>query len=468
MNPQSNRILYAVLPAVVLLFGPGTAAAQNTPEMREILNRLERLEQENQSLAREVHALRQEIAGLRSDPPDQAANAVTSSGTQTSASENQSQTEAQAIERTRIDELAQTKVEASQKFPIRLTGMALFNAYVNGRSNGDNDNPVIGSLYGGEATGGATLRQSTIGLLFNGPHIFADGKVSGSLYMDFFGGSTSSIGHLFRIRTAAINFDWTNTSFMAGQDKPLISPRDPDSLAQVGVSPLTGAGNPWLWQPQVRIEQRFKFDNDNGLRAQAAVFQTSNPAQTPSSATAYQTESSRPGAEARVEYWHRWGESGRLEIAGGFHFNRNHLGAYSLPSNVYSMDWFFRPIQRIEFSGMFFQGRNVPVLGALPPGFTIFPNGQAASVSSSGGWAQMHVPITSRLAWNIFGGEQVNRESDLLSGNAASNAAYFSNFMYRLAPNVILSLEGGQVRTNYFLVGNRLNDHYDVALGYLF
>jgi hypothetical protein len=40
--------------------------------------------------------------------------------------------------------------------------------------------------------------------------------------------------------------------------------------------------------------------------------------------------------------------------------------------------------------------------------------------------------------------------------------------MYRLAPNVIVSLEGGQVRTAYYQIGNRLNDHYDLAIAYLF
>jgi len=80
----------------------------------------------------------------------------------------------------------------------------------------------------------------------------------------------------------------------------------------------------------------------------------------------------------------------------------------------------------------------------------------------------MRIPITSRLAFNIYGGEQVNRGSDLVSGSIGGNAAYFSNFMYRLAPNVIVSLEGGQVRTSYYQIGNRLNDHYDLAIAYLF
>src|SRR5262249_14436374 len=143
-------------------------------------------------------------------------------------------------------------------------------------------------------------------------------------------------------------------------------------------------------------------------------------------------------------------------------------GDVSLPSDVYSVDWLFRPFEKIELTGMLFHGRNVPVLGALPPGFTILPTGSIIPVQSTGGLAQLRIPITSRLAFNIYGGEQVNRDLDLLPGNPQSNAAYFANFMYRLAPNVIVSLEGGQVRTAYYQIGNRLNDHYDLAIAYLF
>jgi len=463
MTPHAARhYSRTLLITLFLCGGAATTVAQNTPEMREVLSRLERLEKDNETLTGEIRALRKELAALHA-PATEAEVA-----TQPAATEQPPANETQAVQRARIDEMNQTKVESSQKFPIRITGMALFNAYLNGQYNGGTNNPPVASLGSADSTGGATLSQTTLGLLYNGPQTFADGKLSGSLYMDFFGGSTASIGHLLRIRTASINVDWTNTSIMFGQDKPIISPRDPDSLAQVGYSPLTGAGNPWLWQPQIRVEQRFTLSQDNGLRVQAGVFQTSNPNNMLASAESYQVEESRPGAEGRVEYWQRWGETGRLEIAGGIHYNRNHLGGFSLPSDVYSVDWFFRPFQKVEFSGMFFHGRNVPVLGALPPGYTLLPNGQIVPVRSNGGWAQMKIPITSRLAFNIYGGEQVNRNTDLVFGNSGSNAAYFSNFMYRLAPNVILSLEGGQVRTAYYQIGNRLNDHYDLAIAYLF
>jgi hypothetical protein len=42
----------------------------------------------------------------------------------------------------------------------------------------------------------------------------------------------------------------------------------------VGVSPLTAAGNLWDWNPQVRVEQRFSFGENSGLKAEAGVYET--------------------------------------------------------------------------------------------------------------------------------------------------------------------------------------------------
>lgn len=450
------------------------ALAQDTPEMREVLSRLERLEETNQALADEIRALRKELGDLRATAPAAQQASSASSDGQTAQSTQESTSETRVIAQSRIEELAQTKVEASQKFPIRITGMALFNASLNGRFNNQSDNPTIASLLPGDATGGGTLRQSTLGLLFDGPYTFAGGRVSGSLYMDFFGGSTSSLNHMVRLRTASINLEWANTTIMVGQDKPIVSPRDPDSYAQVGVSPLTGAGNLWLWQPQIRVEQRYSFNQDTGLKAQVGVFQTSllNTASDPNSYAAQlpgqQTEESNPGAESRLLLWHQWSETSRVEIAGGFHVNRNHVGRFSLPSNIYTLDWFYRPFQKLEFSGAFFHGRNVAVLGGLRQGYDVLPGGIWLPVVSTGGWAQLRFPVTQRLAFDLYGGQQDDLSRDLVTGFIGKNQAYFANVMYRLAPNVVVSLEGGQVRTNYFQIGNRLNDHYDLAVAYLF
>jgi hypothetical protein len=441
------------------------AYGQTTPQVEQILSRLDQLEKENQALLEEVRALREQVSGLRTEP-----------GQAGSAQAAQAAADHETVQDNRIDEQAQTKVEASEKFPIRVTGMALFNASVNGRYNGDQENPLVASSAPGEMTGDGTLRQSTLGILFNGPQTFWDGRISGSLYMDFFGGGTYSLDHLVRLRTAAINIDWKNTSVMFGQDKPIISPRNPNSLAQVAYSPLSGAGNLWLWQPQARVEQRFTLGENTGLRAQAGAVITSS-LDYPSDYSAYTapvpqpeySEYSRPGAEARLELWHQWSANDRIEIAGGYHYNQNRVVETLVPTEVYSFDWLLRPVSKLEFSGMVFHGQNVAPLGALPQGFLVYGyDSEVTAVHSTGGWAQFRVPITSRLAWDVYGGQQDDRNSDLAYGYIGKNQGYFTNLMYRIAPNVIVSIEGGQVRTTYLGMGNRLNDHYDLGLAYLF
>lgn len=465
MKRDFSKFLCVCMTAIFAI-PSGPVYAQSAPQVQQILDRLDQLEKDNQALLEEVHALRQELSALRTTPPENAAPSE--------ANAAQATVERQAVTENRVDELAQTKVESSQKFPLRITGMALFNASVNGRLNGNAENPLIASVTPGEMTGDATLRQTTLGLLFNGPETFLGGKISGSLYMDFFGGSTLSLDHELRLRTAAINLDWKNTSLLFGQDKPIISPRNPDSLAQVGYSPLTGAGNLWLWEPQARIEQRFSLGENTGLRFQAAAISTSsldypaNPNQY-GQPGATQQEYSRPGGEGRVELWHSWGDTGRFEIAGGYHYNQNRIVETLIPSEIYSADWFLRPISKLEFSGAFFGGQNVETLGGLPQGFIVHTyHARVNGVHAIGGWAQIRVPITARLAWDLYGGQESDRSSDLAFGYIAKNQGYFTNLMYRIAPNVLVSLEGGQVRTTYLGLGNRLNDHYDLGLAYLF
>src|SRR5258708_3373877 len=134
--------------------------------------------------------------------------------------------------------------------------MVLFNAFLNGRANGGAQDPLVASTLNSVSGSGASVSQSIIGLRFQGPRVLGGGQVRASFDMDLWGGSSSSLNHLMRIRVATAQVDWKNSSIIVGQDKPIVAPRDPYSLAQVAFSPLTAAGNLWLWQPQVRFEQR--------------------------------------------------------------------------------------------------------------------------------------------------------------------------------------------------------------------
>jgi hypothetical protein len=462
--PLSMKVVCPVI--TLLLASPGIRAQEKT-ELQQILDRLDRLEQENHKLADEVHALRTELAAARTLP----------AGAQTA--ETPPPPEAPLEERVQVAEqraadLSQEKVEASQRFPISLTGMLLFNAFLNGKNAAGNENPTTVSATSGPATNGATIAQTVLGLRFESPKALWGAQVNGSVFFDFYGGDGTSLDHSARLRTADIQFDWANTSVMVGQDKPLIAPRDPFSLAQVEVSPFTAAGNLWLWSPQVKVEERFKFGDDSGLRAQLGVYEMGGTymSETYSDSTIYSNSrvesSAGPALEGRFEFWHKFGERKRIELAPGFHTAQTTQDGASVPSRLFSFDWFANPWEKIEFTGAFYSGENIAGLGTIGPGYFVLDQTLVRPVQAIGGWTQLAWLATPKLSFHLIAGQHNNQASEVSEGLIYKNQGYAANLVYRLAPNVLFSLEGMQLRTSYAGSGTRLNNHYDLGVAYLF
>ena len=443
---MSSRVLVSglmmILPATIV------APAQTNPELKQIVERLDRLERENQSLRRELEALRDEL------------HPTAAPGIE----------ERLAIQESHTAEQAQTKLEASQRFPIRLTGMALANAFINSKQNGGVDYPTIAFLNRGNATAGASWHQTVIGLDYRGPQTLWGGTVRGSLFMDFFGGTSLPNGQLIRLRTAEIALDWDSRTFMIGQDKPIFSPRNPDSLAQVGVAPLAGSGNLWFWEPQARFEQRFKFGEGLSLQAQAGVVQTSEFLANVPASVASTVERYRAGGETRIGIAYASQSDRRIELGSGFHYSISHVAAASVPCDVVSIDWLFAPARWMDLQGAAYTGQNLANfgLGAIRQGFTVLSPRNVLPIHAKGGWTQLTLRPSERLSFHLMGGLHDGRNRDLLSGDIAGNHSYGGNIFYHLAPNVILSLEGMQTRTHYLGSGIRLNNHYDLAIAYLF
>lgn len=435
-------MLTKITPAFLLALALARPAlCQTSPDIQKVLDRLDTLEEENRKLLDEIHELRTELIERNSERLD--------------------------VQENRTAELDQSKVGTSQKMPVTLTGMLLFNAFENGRNGGSAQDPTAANLNAAPAFSGASLRQTVLGLKFNGPDLPGGGKASGQFYMDFFAGTSSPFNNLLHIRIATLDLNWNNFTLSVGQDKPIISPREPTSLAQVGVSPLTGAGNLWDWEPQVRIQQRFLIGEDTGFLAQAGVYQTaeSYPG-TLSDEYAGTLERARPGYEGRLEFF-RGTANRRIEIAPGFHFSTTHVAGDSVPSQIFSLDWLLRPASLVEFTGEFFHGENVAGLGARQ-GFDILPSDDVIPVHSQGEWGQIAVFPASRLSLHIYTGEQHDQASDVAPGGVTRNFVYAGNLMYKLAPNVVAAFEASQARTQYLGSLLRLNNHYDLALAYLF
>jgi hypothetical protein len=445
-----TRFLGVSLLAVALA---RTATPQTSPDIQKVLDRLDKLENENRMLLDEIHALRDELEQSRAAPAG--------------ASMPVPLAERLDVAENRIAEMAQSKVEGSQKLPVSLTGMFLFNSFINGRYGGGAEDPAAARQNTAAAASGASLRQTVLGLKFNGPGLLWGGKASGSLYMDFFAGSQSPDNNLLHIRVATLDLNWKNTTITVGQDKPIVSPREPMSLAQVGVSPLTGAGNLWAWQPQARIERRFSLGEETGLRAQAGIYQTSeNYPSILSPEYAGTLERARPGYEGRFEFF-RGNDTRRIEIAPGFHVSDTHVAGMSVPSRIATLDWLIKPAAAVEFSGALFHGEDAAGLGALQ-GFDLQPPGGAIAVHSQGAWGQIALFPVSRLSLHIYAGAQWNSAADLGPGSVTTNFVYAGNFIYKLAPNILAAIEASQARTQYFNSALRLNNHYDLALAYLF
>ncbi len=324
-----------------------------------------------------------------------------------------------------------------------------------------------------EGSAGATLRQSIIGLDFGGPQLPGGGQIHGSLAMDFFAQASNTatgVDDIFRIRRGVVSFDWANRSITVGQDKSLIAPLQPTSYAWVGIPPLSGAGNLWLWRPQVRYEERIHLSKNTQATLQAAILETDESYTTPSyvSSTTVYIQPGRPAIQARVELQHHWTDETHIAIGVGAHASETHLLGRSVPSRVVSMDALYKPLQKVELSGTLFYGENFANLGGEPPGVTVERNGVVIPIHGAGGWVQLALPLTRRLTFNTYVGRQANDSNDIYGGGIFRTLTYAGNVLYRVAPNVVIGFEASRNRLDQYDAYSLRTNRYDATIAYLF
>lgn len=436
---------------ILLSLPAGLARAQRqqiTPEMlQHILDRLDTLEKQNEALIHEVKELREAIKSAQSQ----------------TAAETQRLEEQASVQGEEIKTEAQTKIASSQRFSMSLTGMFLFDTYYFSHENYAAYSPSYNPF--GEPPAGATLRQSIVGFEFGGPPLPGGGQVHGSLSMDFFAEDRDN--DIFRIRRGVLSFDWANRSVIVGQDKSLIAPLQPTSFAWVGVPPLSGAGNLWLWRPQIEYVERIPFSSATRATVQAGVLETDETYSTLYLPSRTYVESGRPAIQARFGFEHQWTDQTRIALGVGGHASETHILGQSVPSRVISADGLYKPLQKLELSGTIFHGENFANLGGEPPGMTI-RNGTAIPIRGTGGWIQLAVPLTSRLTFDVYGGRQLNDPHDLNSGEVYRTLTYAANVLYRISPNVILGFEASRNDVDNFEMRRVLTNRYDATIAYLF
>src|SRR5271154_1360517 len=377
---------------------------------------LEQSQQEIEQLREELAQIKKQLAlnqPVQSESPS-SGSAVDAAKTTAAAIEDLQERQ-QAIE-AQVKVHDQTKVESGSKYPLRVTGLILFNSFVN-RGNVDNIDLPEAALSNqnnttGSGSAGASLRQTILGLQGYGPKI-AGARTSANVDLDFFGGlaysSYASSAGIVRMRTASINLDWANDTIQVGLMTPLISPLSPSSYATVAEPGLAGAGNLWTWAPQLRFAHQMPLQSGRRVQFEfglwdppTAGYSTNELFRAPSPSEA----SKQPGYESRVSYGNFVGEHPFQIGFSGYYSRQSYFNNQSVDSWAATTDWRIPLGNRIEVSGEAYRGRALGGLGGgaykdvlfgvyLPTGLNSY-----RGLNAVGGWTQFKAHFSQSLEAN--------------------------------------------------------------------
>jgi hypothetical protein len=517
MSPLRNAHVIGLCLVIVLAncassFGQNpqtTAAPSNNQELNGKIELLTRsLEQTQTELARsrsEIEQLRSMLGEVLKRMDSAGATALPPQGTPTGAAPGPGPENAPAAAQisqddwdllnARVEEQRQTKVESGSKFRLKLSGIALFNAFDNSGNVDNLDVPAIAvpKLAGNPAGGlGATVRQSIIGLTGIGPEIFG-GHASADLQVGFYGGlpsgynaTTSGIANL---RIARIRFDWNDTSAIAGLDYPFFSPNMPTTYMSVAVPGFASAGNLWTWTPTIRVEQRFggagsPFKVEAGLLDPSSNinYTTNNNLRVASPA-----ESSRiPTYAVRLSYNKKSEARPASFGVGGVYSPQKFFSGYRVEGWAATTDWKLGLLPRTELSGQFFTGRGIDGFGGLPENpyppqnqllYTQLTARLLAEVGVIGGWSQLKFRWNAQNEFNVAAGTGGRNSASLrqalnttypLPLIPARNEMMFANYIFRPRSDLVFSAEYRRIRTYEVTGAPDIAGQVGLALGFLF
>src|ERR1700744_1534063 len=198
---------FACLVLISLAVSPQLLSAQDA-EREQLMLQMQKLseavtrtqtqlaqsQRELEDLRREFAALQLEMARNGAAPPSALPSSEpqpepTAASTEATAKLNAAIDEIrerQDVQASQIATHEQSKIESQSKYPVIITGMLLFNGFVN---TGAVDQPATPTVaLGGPGTTGASVRQTILGFDARGPHLFGAQSYA-DLRVDFSGNS---------------------------------------------------------------------------------------------------------------------------------------------------------------------------------------------------------------------------------------------------------------------------------------
>jgi hypothetical protein len=496
------------LPGAVTLKSFAQVDNQGSPDQQQVMAMETRLNQLTETLSQTEKMLnqsREEIQALRSqlDALHAQTGAPSPSGAAPPSPDEgyghsrdlEAIREKQDAMQAEIKQHEQTKVETLSKYPLRVSGLILFNAFSNAGLVDNAQLPTIAyPRFPGESHGssGATLQQTVLTLDATGPRI-AGARSSAELSVDFFGGgSTNSYGYsssagLLRMRQTWANLDWYKTTAQVGYTVPLFSPLSPTSYATVAVPALTGSGNLWTWSPQLQVEQRIPITEQRTIGLQAGLID--------SPASGYKSDqldnpveaSRHPGYEGRLSYradgtWKGVSRPFALGVS-GYSAHQLYNSATQIHSWAVTGDWQFPIFKWFGLSGEAYRGRSLGGFGggAYKDIFTgtdaVTGLTRSTGIATAGGWSQLKFIASSTFQANVAFGLD-----DAFSGNFdgftpstasdtplnARNHSVLGNVIYRPRSYLILSPEYRRIQTWPYNGSSNIANIFTITAGFEF
>ncbi len=365
----------------------------------------------------------------------------------------------------------QIALRTRSRVSLEFTGRALVNLVKNDARSNNVDVPVFARPDSGTGPQGGvamTIRQTTLGLAFAVSEVVG-GTFRGDIDADFYGGQQPSSGGrtfpLVRLRTARGAIDWTNGSLMIGQEQPLITGIDPISLATVGVPGFVGAGNLWLWLPQVRGGVHTSGKLRFGAEAAVLAPTSSDPNGLFDTQFDAAERTGMPYLEGQVRL--DWGQDeSRGAVTVGVHSGKVADAADVERTSSAMAATVLVPIgAKLELRGEFFDGQALKGLGGGGIGQGIGLGGVA--VRTTGGWGQVNLRATPRLLIGGGYGFDDPEDADLAGGSRVKNTTSEVHLHWRPAGPLVFGAEWRRIET-VFTAGSKTLQHLNLAFGFEF
>jgi hypothetical protein len=452
-------------------------------------------QEESEALRKELDVTKAQLASLSGQPSGalQTQQAFPGAVPQNTMEERLGKVEeTQQLDDQKIAEQSQTKVESASKYRVRLTGMVLFNSYLDRGSVQNQDFPEIAtprSPLASDGTFGASLRQSQIGIEGFGPTI-GGARTSAEVQFDFAGGfSDAPNGVTFgimRLRTGTVRFDWENTSVIAGQDSLFIAPLSPTSIATVAIPAFAYSGNLWSWTPQIRVEHHFRISDNSSLLLQGGILDGISGEIPPSDYYRYPTwgeNSGQPAYATRIAWTRNVGGQNIILGAGGYYDRQNWGLGRSIDAWAGTADATVPLGSHFEFTGQFYRGRALGGLGGgiaqsvLWVGPFTDPTTEIYGLDSIGGWVQLKYKVTSKLQFNGAFGQDNPFAADMRQNGGSQpyypsplskNQSVMTNFLYQPKSDIVFSLEYRRLKTYALDSSASSANIIDMSVGYIF